>query len=275
MKSLGIILLIFTAGCVAKDSGTASVKNGAAVYYDGDSREEVTVQDRTWVVAQATAMIYDGTRKNFPFLKDMYPLCANERFQEQRLVGHCSGVLIAPNKVLTAAHCMQNSNSCPNARFVFGAHNTASNLIIYSCSRVLSLDIKMDFAIVELDQAAEGVRPAQIAADFNLREGDQVLSLSYPLGLPLKQDVGVVRDIQSNSNFFKVSVDTFASSSGSPLFNKRGEVVGILSRGADDILEDDIYRVQTRGGCINFNSCKNGSCTGETFLKAALISDKI
>ncbi|WP_413576324.1 trypsin-like serine peptidase [Bdellovibrio sp. HCB290] len=264
MKSLGIFLLIFTAGCLAN-----------AVYYNGDSREEVSVNDRTWVVGQPTAMIYDGTRKNFPVLKDMYPLCDNERFQEQRLVGHCSGVLIASNKVLTAAHCMQSTNSCPNARFVFGAHHTAMNLNVYSCNKVITIDQKMDFAVVELNQHVVGIRPVKVATDVNLREGDSLLSMSYPLGLPLKQDIGIIKNADANSNFFKVSVDTFASSSGSPLFNTRGEVVGILSRGAEDILEDDIYRVQTRGGCINFNSCENGTCNGETFLKAALISDKI
>ncbi|WP_413585770.1 S1 family peptidase [Bdellovibrio sp. HCB274] len=275
MKSLGILFLIFLAGCTAKDSNSTIKSDGAAVYYDGDSREEVSENDRTYVVAKATAMIFDGTRKNFPFLKDMYPLCENERFQEQKLIGYCSGVLIASNKLLTAAHCMQNANSCANAKLVFGAHHTVQNLPIFSCKQVVALNKELDFAIIELDREVMSVTPVRVAREFNLQEGDTVLSMSYPLGLPLKQDLGVVKNVDANKSFFKVAVDTFASSSGSPLFNTKGEVVGILSRGAEDILEDDIYRVQTRGGCINFNSCKNGSCNGETFVKAALISDKI
>lgn len=275
MKLLGILLLLSLSACVAKDSGTALVTETAAVFYDGDSRQDVTEDDRTFIVGQATAMIYDSTRNKFPTLKEMYPLCKDERFQDQRLIGYCSGVLIAPNKVLTAAHCMQESSRCENARFAFGAFSGVQNLPIYSCSKVLTLDRKMDFAVVELDRDVENVLPVKIASGFNLDDGDSVLSMSYPLGLPLKQDIGVIRDSQPDSTFFQVAVDTFSGSSGSPLFTQKGELIGILSRGAEDILEDDIYRVQTKGGCVNFNSCANGQCRGETFLKASMIRSKL
>lgn len=249
--------------------------NGTAAYYDGDSRQEVTDSDRTYLVGQATAMIFDGTRKNFPSLKDMYPLCENERFQDQRVIGFCSGVLVAPNKVLTAAHCMQEASRCEKGKFVFGATEGAQNLAIYSCKKVLWIDHTLDYAVVELDRNVDEVIPAQIATTQSLSNGDTVLSMSYPLGLPLKQDLGKIQDAAPDKNFFKVAVDTFSGSSGSPLFNRQGEVIGILSRGAEDILEDDIYRVQTKGGCVNFNGCENGQCRGETFLKTSLISDKI
>ncbi|WP_413559124.1 trypsin-like serine peptidase [Bdellovibrio sp. HCB209] len=275
MKLLAILLLLSITACVAKDNATEIKTSGNGVFYDGDSREEVTESDRTFIVGQATAMIYDSTRSKFPRLKDSYVLCSDERFQEQRLIGYCSGVLVAPNKVLTAAHCMQGSSRCENARFVFGAFNGAQNLPIHSCKQVVAIDSKLDYAIVELDRDVQNVTPVKFASDSYLNDGDAVLSMSYPLGLPLKQDIGVIQDSQPDSTFFQVAVDTFSGSSGSPLFNKKGELIGILNRGAEDILEDDIYRVQTKGGCVNFNSCANGQCRGETFLKASLISNKL
>ncbi|QDK47215.1 serine protease [Bdellovibrio sp. ZAP7] len=275
MKSWALLLPFVLSACVAKEAGNVGPFDGPAAYYDGDSRQEVSESDRTYLVGQATAMIFDGTRKNFPFLKDMYPLCENERFQDQRVIGFCSGVLVAPNKVLTAAHCMQEASRCENGKFVFGATDGAQNLAIYSCKKVISIDRNLDFAVVELDRTVDDVIPAQVATTHSLNDGDTVLSMSYPLGLPLKQDLGKIKDAAPDKNFFKVAVDTFSGSSGSPLFNRQGEVIGILSRGAEDILEDDIYRVQTKGGCVNFNGCENGQCRGETFLKVSLISDKI
>lgn len=275
MKKLGFLVLLFLSACTPKDVGSLAARDSVRVLYDGDSRQEVTEADRTYVVGQATAMVFDGTKKNFLSLGDLYPLCKDERFQEQKAIGFCSGVLIAPNKVLTAAHCMQETTRCETSRFVFGAYNGVQNLAIYTCKKVVDLDRKLDYAIVELDREVVGVAPVKVASRFDLFDQDSVLSMSYPLGLPLKQDVGAILDSSPDSSFFKVAVDTFAGSSGSPLFDKKGQLVGILSRGEDDILEDDIYRAQTKGGCVNFNNCANGQCRGETFLKTSHISNKL
>jgi S1-C subfamily serine protease len=275
MKILGIFVLFLLSACTPNNTSVVAPADREGVLYDGDSRQEVMTSDRTYIVGQATAMIFDGTKKTFLSLGEMFPLCKDERFQEQKAIGYCSGVLIASNKVLTAAHCMQETTRCENSRFVFGALNGAQNLAIYSCKKVIDLDRKLDYAIVELDRNTTDVTPVKVAATFALSDGDSVLSMSHPLGLPLKQDIGTILDSSPDSSFFKVAVDTFAGSSGSPLFDKKGQLVGILSRGEDDILEDDIYRAQTKGGCVNFNNCANGQCRGETFLKTSHISNKL
>ncbi|NUN07386.1 MAG: trypsin-like peptidase domain-containing protein [Bdellovibrio sp.] len=257
-----------------------------AVIYGSDTRQEVVLDES--VAAAATAMILtaddlllnksgkDYVIKSLP-LRQQYPLCEDEKFLDQPAVGNCSGVLIAPNKVLTASHCFRATDSCAQSFFIFAwnlkkaQEASLSVSEVFKCKTIISHSLNtkkgIDYAVVELDRPVPGVAPVPIASSQNLKVGEAVVSYSHPLGLPLKRDIGKVLETNSASGFLKVAVDTFNGSSGSPLFNSQGQLIGILSSGMDDFLEDDIYRVQSEGGCINFNRCKTGTCFGESFSK--------
>ncbi|UXR63254.1 serine protease [Bdellovibrio bacteriovorus] len=286
---LSILFSFFVLGC-SQNSNTSAVDASAtaSVIYHGDSRQEISTQNPSEAaVAKAVAVVFAPNKlKNLAparytlktyKLSEAYPLCPNERFLDQPLLGHCTASLIAPNKVLTAAHCMDSKSSCTEARFIFGwdkdkaASLETSDAEIYKCKSILKAEQTMkgiDYAVVELDRPVAGIVPLKMAKSTDLLSpGTKLLSLSYPLGLPLKKDIGIVLSNDKGRVNFKMEIDTFQGSSGSPLLNAQGEIVGILSRGMDDILEDDIYRIQSEGGCLNFNTCAAGTCFGETFFK--------
>lgn len=292
MKSalkLSLLLSVSLAGCTQKtDPSALDATRHTAVIYKGDSRQEISSQNSSEAtVAKAIAVVFspDKLKDLSPSryalktyrLSEGYPLCPNERFLDQPLLGHCTASLIAPNKILTAGHCMDSKNSCAEALFAFGwdkgkaATLEISDSEIYKCKSILKMEQTMkgmDYAIVELDRPVNGVNPLRLVQSTDsLVSGTKLLSLSYPLGLPLKKDMAVVLSNDKARLNFKVEVDTFKGSSGSPLLNAQGEIVGILSRGMDDLLEDDIYRIQKEGGCLNFNTCAAGTCFGETFFK--------
>ncbi|MDG0815015.1 trypsin-like serine peptidase [Bdellovibrio svalbardensis] len=288
MKKICLLFLLLAA-CSEQKSLVTEVA-GEAVIYGEDTRKEVSSGDRYYALAAATASLVqdynlkvDASGKfRFPVrtLKNSFPLCKNEPFLDQPLVGFCTGVLIAPNRVLTAGHCLPHEGGCEHIRFHFGwtaeqAAKSNSLDTLYSCTAVIQTENNLrkgfDYAILQLDRDVAGVAPVKVSTD-KISTHDAVLSLSYPLGLPLKADLGKVSN-ESSFGGFKVEVDTFSGSSGSPLFNKNGELIGILSSGAEDILEDDIYRIQKEGGCLNFNRCNDGTCFGETFTKTSLIPD--
>lgn len=294
MKFIGsLTLFIFLAACSEHPPGEPlQVKNHSAVIYHGDSREEITQTSSLGELAKATAILVDSirllqSRNSISWtiqatpLKQHFPLCQDEAFLEQTTLGFCSGVLIAPNKVLTAGHCVTDKDACKNTKFIFGwnleksQNKSLPDSEIYSCQNILaqknSRSKGLDYAIVELDRPVTGVTPVKLASEILHKKGDSLLSLSYPLGLPLKKDMAKVLEDIGERNIIKMEVDTFSGSSGSPLFNAQGELVGILSMGMEDILEDDIYRVQKDGGCINFNRCRDGVCFGESYLKATRI----
>ncbi|MFM6929347.1 MAG: trypsin-like serine peptidase [Bdellovibrio sp.] len=273
MKSLAFSTFLILASCGVQNESTIQTISGEAVIYGEDSRTEINDADLHYSLAQATAMIINSQTKYFSTLEEAYPLCKNERFLEQKLMGSCSGVLISANKVLTASHCVDRKDSCANSKFVFGLTSSTNITNIYKCKTITTIDTVMDYAIVEMDRDVTDAKPVTVSTRTALKLNESVISLSYPLGLPLKKDFGkiITLDLMGNTRYFRAEVDTFRGSSGSPLFDSTGELIGILTNGADDILEDEIYRVRMEGGCVNFNHCKDNSCRGEVFLKSILI----
>src|SRR5918992_3754473 len=94
---------------------------------------------------------------------DAYNLCPSERFQDQASVSFCSGVLVAPDIIATAAHCLTGENLA-NIRFVFGyrmndahtAHTVFPNSEIYQGIEVIAWQqdaTGSDWALIRLDRS--------------------------------------------------------------------------------------------------------------------------
>lgn len=295
MKSAFAVLLLtmtILTGCTSQNSFEEALptddEQKASVIWDEDTRQDLSGRDQTASLAQATALfirdsrLRQGEGGNYTFearsLKSAYPICEGEKYIEQNILGFCSGVLISPSQVLTAGHCVNEEKSCDETYVTFGhTQFKAMDLKIpgrevYRCKRILKLDYSStrDYAIIELDRDVTGAEPVKMGSGDALQTDEPVVSLSYPLGLPLKKDDGSVFQNSNGGFYLRAKVDTFAGSSGSPLFNSKNELVGILSSGTEDFDEDEIHRIQSErknGDCINFKRCKDNNCFGERFLK--------
>jgi serine protease Do len=148
--------------------------------------------------------------------------------QRQREVpthGIGSGFIISPDGViLTNAHVVRDAREVTvklTDRREFRA-------------KVLGSDPKSDVAVLKIDAKNLPVVPLSRAND--LKVGEWVLAIGSPYGLESTVTAGVVsakgRSLGDDSNvpFIQTDVAVNPGNSGGPLFNTRGEVVGINSQ---------------------------------------------
>ena len=201
-----------------------------------------------------------GWRLDGPRFKSEYGLAPGERFEDQPCCAFCSGVLVAPTMVATAAHCLPGlsigakNGALARIVFVFGfdmlAPDTARLELpadrVYRGQRLVAFDedskTRADWALVRLDRPVEGIEPARLRADGRIPDRDEVSVIGHPCGLPAKYAPGAHVRRNSDVEFFRADLDAFGGNSGAPIFGKDWRLEGLLVRGAPDFVASDAGR---------------------------------
>jgi len=169
-------------------------------------------------------------------------MCQDETFSDESLIANCSASLIAPDKVLTAAHCLNSVGyECSTYSVVFDYQNDGSNEYvldgnqIYQCKKILYFDFKrdlsgVDLAVIELDRPVLDRTPVRLKKGVSA--GEELFMIGYPLGISQKVvESGKVLSVDKKNVSFKTDLDSFSVNSGGPIFNSQNEQVGVLVRG--------------------------------------------
>ncbi|MBL9106609.1 MAG: trypsin-like peptidase domain-containing protein [Myxococcales bacterium] len=102
-------------------------------------------------------------------------------------------------------------------------------------AKVLGTDPLTDIAVIQL-QGASGLKPATLGSSSAMAVGDWVIAIGSPMGLEQSATTGIVSakgrgslGLYQNSyiDFLQTDASIAPGSSGGPLFNLNGEVIGI------------------------------------------------
>lgn len=145
-----------------------------------------------------------------------------EEMRRQRSLG--SGFIIsADGYILTNDHVVDGADEI-QVRLADGRSFTGT---------VKGLDPKLDLALIKIDVGGEKLPVARLGSSDGLRVGEWVMAIGNPFGLEQTVTVGIVsakgRVIGAGpyDDFIQTDASINPGNSGGPLFNLRGEVVGI------------------------------------------------
>ncbi|HEV2284403.1 MAG TPA: DegQ family serine endoprotease [Steroidobacteraceae bacterium] len=142
----------------------------------------------------------------------------------QPMHGEGSGFIIRPDGlILTNAHVVKGASEV-TVRLTDRREFTA---------KVIGIDSKSDIAVIKIE--AKDLPTVQIGDSRSLKVGEWVLAIGAPFGFENSATAGIVSAKGRSLNgdyvpFIQTDVPINPGNSGGPLFNMRGEVVGINSQ---------------------------------------------
>lgn len=255
-----------------------SFTHASAAVFGVDDRISIRPGSAGHALARSTAVAllssnFEATtpgklRLNVDGLEEKF--CPSVRFVKQKSLAYaCTGFLVAPDLIMTAGHCMVNTGEsrnetdlyCKAYSWLFDFDETldtenvsASNH--YTCKRVVYAvkDEKApfrDYALVQLNRPVRGRTPLKLSTAA-VTASDTFSMIGHPFGLPskLSRNARLLVNKPSRQSFL-TSLDAFEGNSGSPVFNAKNEVVGILVGGTPS------WNSVTNGRCEVLNRCSD------------------
>lgn len=135
-------------------------------------------------------------------------------------IGEGSGFLVSPDGIIVT-----------NMHVIRGAQKVEVKLGENIFKEVLLLKIIPAFDIALLKVNAQGFSPVNIGDSDQLTSGQFVVALGNPLGLEQSVSTGIISAIRSSAQIklLQITAPLSPGSSGGPLLNEYGEVVGITT----------------------------------------------
>jgi serine protease Do len=101
---------------------------------------------------------------------------------------------------------------------------------------IVAVNNHTDLALIKMDHPdGKAFKTVHVQGSEDLRVGEEVFAIGNPLGLERSLSNGVVATTQRNFEgltFVQTTAEINPGNSGGPLFNSRGEVIGVINMGA-------------------------------------------
>lgn len=103
-------------------------------------------------------------------------------------------------------------------------------------AEVIDSNSKLDIALLKLVTGKKNFPIVSIGNSKNLKKGQSVIMIGNPLGVQYEHSVltGIISGFGRHNGSMQLSIPSYPGSSGSPVFDKQGEVIGVMRARAVD-----------------------------------------
>ena len=131
--------------------------------------------------------------------------------------GAASGFFVAPDKIATNIHVIAH----PGSIFI----KSADKQKVWGVEGVMAFDVRNDLAVLKV--IGEGI-PFLLGNSDAVSVGDAVIATGYPGG-KYRGTQGIVHRVRTNDKWLQMKINLAGGSSGSPVRNGKGRVIGVVS----------------------------------------------
>jgi hypothetical protein len=279
-KAALIVVLAVSTGCAGAVERESQADTHERTSYGDDDRVEASAYSETspearWSKASAiltmTAPSCSGVSCSVA-LDSAFVFCGSETGQKMLTGGYCTAFLVAPDRMVTAAHCFDDSvltpeQMCANVNIIFdftldaeGNEKTSVPAAsVNLCKSIVAMGSPSasgsDWAVFTLEQpVSRSPLITRRAGDVTI--GDTVRWVGHPTGRPQKIGLSAtIEDVPSSLNSpLRISSDTFRGDSGAPFISDDNNVVveALLSAGNRDYFFVDL---PDGGACLTHTVC--------------------
>jgi len=132
--------------------------------------------------------------------------------------GAASGFFVAPDKIATNIHVVAH----PGPVFI----KSPDKKQIWTVEGVTAFDVENDLALLKI--TGEDGTPSLLGDSDAVAVGDTVIATGYPGGKH-KVTEGIVHRVRRNDKWLQMEIALSGGSSGSPVRNSEGQIIGIVS----------------------------------------------
>ncbi len=253
LVSIALAAAGFFTAVSASGMSTVKLKNGATVRGDIlTERADRLVVDLGFTVLTVprdeierviaedtkTAAVVDDTPDLYRVVASQPALTVKENVdrvgeavvQVRTPVGLGSGFIIHPaGYVITNEHVVAGEYTITITQFRRGTAELEK--VTFNKVRIVALDSKLDLALLKIEDSGSAVFPTVPLGESNsLTDGQTVFAIGSPLGLDRTVSQGIIstrnRPLEGQL-YIQTTTQINPGNSGGPLFNLRGEVVGV------------------------------------------------